>query len=240
MFRKILFFCGLPKTIYCIGSAMLESATPKQAYDKCQYVIPKSARYYLEPWFEALCQQDDKRVAEEAERLWTIFKKSPLVRMVVNLTFYMNFAWDEKLRLCDLFTMALKIRKWDFWFKKVPDEFLFYEFTFICDYFSGTDGIQLFIYQLSDDAHGLRMKERLLEALRFVKGSQDEQIDAMRNVLEEAKEWGELKVVSLLVKNVYIRDKVLEANGLSATGGKWIREFDENRICYDQDLWEAG
>ncbi len=239
MFRKILFIFGLPKTIYRIGSEMLESATPLQTYEKCLRSMPKSARYYLGPWFEALYKQDEEGIAREAERLWNEFKRSPLVRMVVNLTFYINFAWTEKFRLCDLFTMTLNIKRWAFLFKKVPDPLLYYEFTFICDFFSGTDNIQLFIYQLPADEHGQRMKERLMAVLRTAKGNTDEKVEAMGKVLEEAKEWGELKIVSLLIEILYIRDKVLEVNGISPTGGKWIQEFEKNNICYDESEWEA-
>ena len=239
MIRKILFVFGLPKTIYRIGSEMLESATPLQVYEKCRHSIPKSARYYLEPWFDALYRQDEEGIAREAERLWKQFKGSPLIRMVINLTFYMNFVWEDKSRLCDLFTMTLHMKWWEFWFKKVPDALLYYEFTFICDYFSGADSIQLLIYQLPTDEHGQRMKTRLLEALRVACGRRETQLEAMGKVLDEAKAWGELKVVALLVEIVYIRDKVLEANGLSPTGGKWIKAFDDNTICYDESEWEA-
>lgn len=239
MFRKILFICGLPKTIYCIGSEMLESAAPLQAYGRCLHNIPKSARYYLGPWFEALWKEDEEGIVREAERLWKEFKRFPLVRMVVNLIFYIRFAWDEKFRLCDLFIMTLQLRKRTFLFGKVPDSLLYHEFMFICNFFTGTDNIQLFIYQLPADDHGQCLKEKLLEILRTSEAPQEEQMEAMRNALHEAKEWGELTVVSRLIEAVYIRDKVLALHGITPTGGKWMQDL-ENNVDKSDEEFEAA
>ncbi len=239
MLRKILFICGLPKTIYRIGSEMLESDAPLQAYGRCLHSVSKSARYYLGPWLEALWKEDEEGLEREAERLWKEFKRFPLVRMVVNLIFYIRFVWDEKFQLCDLFIMTLQLRKRDFLFGKVPDPLLYYEFTFIYNFFTGTDNIQLFIYQLPSDDHGQRLKEKLLEILRTVEASQEEQIQAMHHALNEAKEWGELTVVSRLIEAVYIRDKVLAVHGITPTGGKWMRELDKNVDKPEEDFWEA-
>ncbi len=239
MFRKILFICGLPKTIYRIGSEMLESDTPLKAYGRCRHNISKVAQYYLGAWFEALWQGDEERVAREAERLWKVFKKFPMVRMVVNLTFYIRFAWDEKFQLCDLFIMTLQQKTRAFLRNKVPDSLLYYEFMFICNFFTGADNIQLFIYQLPANEHSLQLKTKLLEILRTADAQQEIQIEAMHNAMNEAKEWGEMMVVSHLIEAVYIRDRVLEVNGITATGGKWMQEIKNYPTAFEEGDWEA-
>ena len=61
----------------------------------------------------------------------------------------------------------------------------------------------------------------------------------MNNALREAKEWGELTVVSRLIEAVYIRDKVLAHHGITPTGGKWMQDL-ENNVDKSDEEFEAA
>ncbi len=195
MYRRILFVRQIPQTIRMLCYGLIRSSSAVEVYSRCSVGLPSAAAYYLNPWLQALSKGDSEAVSYEAERLWKIFRRAPVVRMFINLIFIMPYGWNMRHCLCDLLISLGNLPGHTWLLGKVPDELLYMEGALIREPFTGLEQIQLLLYQSPCGCHGKCLRACLNKVLRAAGSNPLIQADVLGEIMHCCKGFGEMNVV---------------------------------------------
>ena len=207
MFRRISFIWQMPKTIRMLCYGLMRATSAGEFYSQCVGNLPAAARYYLQPWFQALHKGNGPAVSREAERLWKIFRRYPVVRAFVNLTFVLPHVWEWKSYWCDLLLSLGNLPKRFWFFGNVPDELIYREGSLMQDAFTGLDQIQLLIYQNPCGRRGRRLRSRLDKVLRMAGCDSMAQATVLGEIVEQSQGYGEMNAVLCAALALFHREQ---------------------------------
>ena len=212
MIRKFLLIRQMPETIRVICYGLVRASSAKEVYAICLDHLPSGTAYYLKPWLQALHRGQAEAVSHEAERLWTIFKHTPVMRMFINLIFAIPHIWESRYGLCDLLTSLGKLSPWQWLFGNVPDDLLYLEGALISDAFTGAEQIQLLLYQCPGGSHGKCLQDCMHKIMGAAGHNPMIQSDVLGEVVHRCKGFGELNVILYAAMLLFDkeRDEVLE------------------------------
>ena len=195
MIRKISFIRKIPKTVRVLCYGLARASSAGEFYSQCSSMLPPAAAYYLTPWLHALYQGEAELVSKEAERLWKLFRYSPVLRMLVNLLFAIPYVWENRECLCDLLFSLGNLPGRKILYGNVPDELLYIEGALIHDSFGGLEQIQLLLYQCPCGLRGRRIRTCLNKVLGAARSNLLVQTDVLGELAHCCKDFGEFQVI---------------------------------------------
>lgn len=207
MIRKFLFVRQIPETIRVICYGLVRASSAREVYSICLDHLPPTTAYYLKPWLQALHRGHAEAVSREAERLWTMFKRAPVMRMFINLIFTIPHIWESRYGLCDLLTSLGNLSGWKWLFGNVPDDLLYLEGALISDAFTGAEQIQLLLYQCPGGSHGKCLRDCMQKVMHAAGNNPMIQSDVLGEIVHRCKGFGEMNVILYAAMLIFEKER---------------------------------